>query len=173
MPLVSVIIPVYNTERYLAESIESILAQTFTDFELIIVDDGSSDRSPEIIREFERRDERIRVTRFAQNAGEWKARTAGLAAARGEYIAWQDSDDISLPERLERQARFLQANPEIGAVGVFAHVVTEGLQPTYDREPPERHAENHTESLCWRLHRRLCARFHDGAADPVPGSRRL
>ena len=140
-PRVSVIIPVYNTEKYVGEAIESILAQTFTDFELIIVDDGSSDGSPEIIREYEGHDARIRVIRFARNAGEWKARSAGLAAARGEFIAWQDSDDISLPERLEKQARFLQANPDTGAVGVYARVVTEDLQPTYDREPPAGHAE--------------------------------
>ena len=139
-PLVSVVMPVYNTELYLAEAIESILAQTFTDFEFIIVDDGSRDRSPAIIRSYAERDPRIRLVQLAENAGEGPARIAGLAAARGEYLAGQDSDDISLPQRLEKQARFLQANPDVGAVGAYTRVVSEDLQPLYEREPPVRHA---------------------------------
>ena len=141
MPLVSVIMPVYNTEKYIAEAIESILAQTFTDFEFIIVDDGSEDNSAEIIRAYAARDDRIHFVQLAANAGQGAALSAGLAAASGEYVASQDSDDIILPERLEKQVRFLSANPDIGAVGVYAHVVTEDLQPKHDREPPVRHAE--------------------------------
>ena len=141
MPLVSVVMPVYNSELHLAEAIESILAQSFTDFELIIVDDGSRDGSPAIIRAYAERDPRIRIIRLAENAGEGPARSAGLAAANGEYLAGQDSDDISLPERLDKQARVLQSSPEIGVVGVYTCVVSEDLQPIFQREPAERHAE--------------------------------
>ena len=140
MPLVSVVMPVYNTEKYLAEAIESILAQTLTDFEFIIVDDASQDRSAVISRSYAERDSRIRLIELAQHAGQFPARSLGLAEARGEFLVGHDSDDLCLPDRLEKQARFLQSNPEIGAVGVHARVVTEDLQPMHNREPPERHA---------------------------------
>ncbi len=140
-PLVSVVMPVYNTEKYLAEAIESILAQTLTDFEFIIVDDGSSDGSPAISRSYAERDSRIRLIELPDNLGDGPARGAGLAAAGGEYVAWQDSDDISPPDRLDKQARFLQSNPAVGAVGVHAHVASEDMQPMHDRVPPVRHAE--------------------------------
>ena len=141
MPLVSVVMPVYNSELYLAEAIESILAQTFTDFEFIIVDDGSEDNSAAIIRQYAERDPRIQLLRLEENRGHGAARNLGLAGAKGEYIAGQDSDDISLPERLGRQVRLLQSQPEIGAVSVYARVVSEELNPVYNRESAQRHAE--------------------------------
>ncbi len=128
-PSVSVVMPVYNGEKYLAEAIESILAQTFSDFELIIVDDGSTDGSGEIIRSYEKRDKRIRTIEHESNLGEPFARNSGLAAATGEYITSMDCDDISLPRRLEKQAAFLNVNPRIGAVGIDGHYVTEDLKP--------------------------------------------
>ncbi len=128
-PPVSVVMPVYNGEKYLAEAIESILAQTFSDFELIIVDDGSTDGSGEIIRSYEKRDKRIWLIQQESNLGVSVARNTGIAAAAGEYIAFTDCDDISLPRRLEKQTAYLNANPRIGAVGVAAHIVTEDLQP--------------------------------------------
>ena len=127
MPLVSVVMPVYNTELYLAEAIESILAQTFTDFELIIVDDASQDGSTEIMREYQRRDERVRTLRQARNMGVSHARNRGIDAARGQVIAFMDSDDVSLPTRLEKQFRYLQENPEVGAVGVRSKMVNYDL----------------------------------------------
>ncbi len=141
MPLVSVLMPVFNSELYLAEAIESILWQTFADFELIIVDDGSEDNSAEIIRSYAARDDRIRFVQLLVNRGEGGARSACLAAAKGEFVTGMDSDDISLPDRLRKQVSFLQSNPQIDAVGVYSHVVTEDLRQQYDREPPERHAE--------------------------------
>ena len=141
MPLVSVVMPVYNTELYLAEAIESILSQTFTEFEFIIVDDGSEDRSAEIISAYAQRDARIRVIQHRENKGLCASRIAGFAVAKGDFFTTQDSDDISLPQRFAKQARFLQSNPEVGVVGVFAHVVAEDLRPMHDREPPEGHAE--------------------------------
>ena len=140
MPQVSVVMPVYNTELFLAEAIDSILAQTLTDFEFIIVDDGSEDNSPAIIRSYADNDSRIRVIQLPENVGEAGARNAGLAAARGEFYAAMDSDDVSLPDRLRKQAKLLQASPEIGAVGVHCRVADENMRPRYDRHPPERHA---------------------------------
>lgn len=127
MPLVSVVMPVYNADKYVAEAIESILAQTFADFELIIVDDGSHDRSPEIIREYARRDDRVRFLRQERNQGVSCARNRGIDAAGGEFLALMDSDDVSLPTRLEQQLRFLQQNPDIGVVGVGAKKLNQDL----------------------------------------------
>ena len=126
-PLVSVVMPVYNSEKYVAEAIESILGQTFSDFELIIVDDGSQDRSPEIIREYERQDDRVRLLRQEGNMGVATARNRGIDEAGGEFLALMDSDDISLPTRLEQQLRFLQENPDIGAVGVRSKMANHDL----------------------------------------------
>ena len=140
MPLVSVVMPVYNTEKYLAEAIESILAQTFSDFEFIIVDDASQDGSAEIARGFAKRDSRVRLLQHGENMGAAAARNTGLYAAKGEFFAAHDSDDISAPERFQKQVRLLQSQPEVGAVSVHARVVTEDLQPIYQREPPAAHA---------------------------------
>src|SRR6516162_2388311 len=96
-PIVSVVMPVYNTEAYLADAIGSILAQTFTDWELICVDDGSSDCSLDVLRRYERADSRIRVI-SRSNTGVARARNEGMALARGRYIAAMDSDDVALAE---------------------------------------------------------------------------
>ena len=114
-PRVSVIMPVYNSENFLKESISSILNQTFSDFELLIGEDGSTDRSIEIIREFS--DDRIRVIRNEKNLGIPRTLNRMIQASKGEYIARQDSDDISLPARLAKQVDFLDKNPEIGLCG--------------------------------------------------------
>ena len=132
--------PVFNSERFLAEAIESILTQTFTDFELIIVDDGSTDGSADIIRAYAEQDSRIRFVQLAENMGDAGARNASIARASGEYITGMDSDDISLPERLQKQVDFLQTNPEIGGVGTHADVVCEDLQYIFSRRPPQKHA---------------------------------
>ena len=142
MPLVSVIMPVYNGEKYLAEAIDSILVQTFTDFELLIVDDGSQDNSAEIIRSYEKRDSRIRFFQLERNVGSAAARNRGIASASGAYIALMDCDDVSLPKRLQKQVDFLQANPEIGAVGVCGQAVNEDMTKLlYDLNVPERHCD--------------------------------
>ena len=140
MPVVSVVMPVFNGEKYVAEAIESILTQTFTDFELIIVDDGSRDRSAEIIRNYEARDERIRCVTLEQNTGEAGARNRGLEAASGEFVTSMDSDDVSLPERLGKQVDFLQAHPAIGAVGTEAQLTDENLNPLHLYGVAENHA---------------------------------
>ena len=140
MPLVSVIMPVYNRELYLGEAIESILSQTFTDFELIIVDDGSTDRSPDIIRDYQSRDDRLRFILLQQNGGQAAARNRGIDEANSRFIAFMDSDDVSLPDRLRRQVSFLQQNPDIGAVGTYAQATSHDLSPTFVRRLPCDHA---------------------------------
>ena len=133
--------PVYNGEKYIAEAIESILTQTFTDFELIIVDDGSQDGSWEIIRSYAARDDRIRIIQLEHNMGLSNARNRGIAAANGEFITSMDCDDISLPERLRKQVDFLQARSDIGGVGVNAIKVSEDLSETIlEYRLPERHS---------------------------------
>lgn len=115
-PRVSVIMPVYNGERFIAEAVDSILKQSFDDFELIIVDDASSDRSWSIMSAYAARDPRIRLVRNPANLGEARARNAGLAVAEGDYIAVQDADDISFLDRLAIQVAYLDAHPQAGAV---------------------------------------------------------
>jgi len=115
-PRVSVIMAVYNEESFLAEAAESVLAQSFTDFELIISDDGSTDRTLEIAHALAERDpERIQVLRAERNQGKPFALNRALARHRGEYVAWLDGDDVMLPGKLERQVRALDGDR--GAAG--------------------------------------------------------
>lgn len=109
--------PVYNAAKYLSDAIDSILAQTLSDFEVIAVNDGSSDGSAGILDAYSKRDSRIRVLDQPSNRGISAARNIGLMAARGRYIAVMDSDDVAFPRRLEKQVEFLKANPEIGVCG--------------------------------------------------------
>ncbi|MGF1523653.1 MAG: glycosyltransferase [Leptolyngbyaceae cyanobacterium] len=112
-PEISVIMSVYNgSPNYLRESIDSILQQSFTDFEFIIIDDCSSDDSGSILSEYASRDRRIRLFRNEQNLGLTKSLNKGLSLAQGDYIARQDADDISLPTRFEKQVAWLEAEAE-------------------------------------------------------------
>jgi glycosyltransferase involved in cell wall biosynthesis len=113
--MVSIIIPTYNRERLISRSVKSVLNQTYQDFELIIVDDGSTDNTGELVAGFD--DGRIRYIRHEQNRGEAAARNTGIKAARYDYIAYQDSDDEWLPEKLARQIELLEnASPRVGVV---------------------------------------------------------
>lgn len=114
-PLVSVVIPAHNAGRWLAETIGSVLAQSFDDLELIVVDDASSDDTAAVARAAA--DSRLRLIQNPGNLGVSATRNNGLAAARGEFVAFLDADDLCLPHRLERQVRFLKENPEVGLVG--------------------------------------------------------
>lgn len=105
-PVISVVMSVYNCERFLAEAVDSILNQTFRDFEFIIINDGSTDRSEEILGSFARRDNRIRLVSRA-NKGLAASLNEGIALARGKWIARMDADDIALPNRFERQLEWL------------------------------------------------------------------
>jgi glycosyltransferase involved in cell wall biosynthesis len=119
LPKVSIITPAYNASRYLAETIESVLAQTMTDFEMIIVDDGSTDATATIAQDFADRDSRIMLIR-RQNAGISASRNLAIQAARGEYIALLDSDDRWMPTFLEAQLSILSRDPTIDAVSCNA-----------------------------------------------------
>ena len=116
-PTVSVLMPVYNAAPYLAEAIESILSQTFGDFEFLIIDDGSADDTAQIAESYAQRDQRIRLVRHAENQGQTARLNQGLALARGRYIARMDGDDISLSERLGQQVAFFDSHPGIGVCG--------------------------------------------------------
>ena len=115
---------VYNGARHLRGSVESILGQTFTDFEFIIVNDGSTDASPEILAEYGSRDERIRVLDQG-NRGLTQSLIRGCDEARGQYIARQDADDVSSPQRLADQAAYLDAHPEVSFVSSWAEALTD------------------------------------------------
>ena len=114
---------VHNGEKYLREAIESILNQTFTDFEFIIVNDGSTDDSLEIIQSYN--DERIKIINNEKNIGLTKSLNKALKAARGEYIARQDADDISLPNRFEEQVKYFEEHPETALLGTNNYFIDE------------------------------------------------
>ncbi len=116
-PKVSILMCVYNGEVHLREAMESILEQTFKDFEFVIVDDGSTDSSWQILTEYSTEDSRIVLIRNEENLGLEKSLNKGLAATQGEYVARQDADDISLPNRLQLQTNFLDTHREVGALG--------------------------------------------------------
>jgi len=112
-PLVSVVMPAYNAEKYISEAIESILNQTFKDFEFIIINDGSTDSTPNIIDKYARLDKRIIVLNNEKNLNIAESRNRGVEIARGKYIATMDSDDRALPDRLKNQLEFLESNKDI------------------------------------------------------------
>jgi glycosyltransferase involved in cell wall biosynthesis len=116
-PQISVVLPVYNAEKFLAKAVESLLQQTYSNFELIIIDDGSSDSSPDILRHYAEVDQRVKVYRQPSNMGLIAALNRGCELAQGRYIARMDADDISTPQRLEKQLTYLDANPDVGVVG--------------------------------------------------------
>jgi glycosyltransferase involved in cell wall biosynthesis len=114
-PKVSVLMPVYNGEAYLNDAIESILTQTYKDFEFLIINDGSTDASDKIIRSYN--DQRIVYIYHKTNRGVSHSLNTGLARAKGKYVSRMDCDDISMPDRVEQQVRFLEKNPDYGLVG--------------------------------------------------------
>lgn len=116
-PKVTVLMPVYNTEKYLREAIDSILNQTFKDFEFLIINDASTDRTREILQSYH--DPRIKVINNRKNLGLAKSLNKGLKIAKGKYIARMDADDISLPERLKKQIRFMEKNQSVGLLSSF------------------------------------------------------
>lgn len=111
MKLVSVIVPTYNVERYIAATVKSVLAQSYSQFELLIIDDESPDRSVEIVQQFQ--DPRIKII-HQKNRGLAGARNTGIRHAQGDYLAFLDSDDLWLPEKLEQHVQHLEQNPQVG-----------------------------------------------------------
>ena len=125
-PLVTVLMAVYNGEAYLEEAVESILAQTYQTIEFLIIDDASTDRSPEILQAYQ--DQRIKLLRNEANLGLTESLNVGLAQAQGKYIARMDADDVSYPQRLAQQVAFLEIHPEIGLCGTWAMDLNKGTQ---------------------------------------------
>ena len=122
-PKVTVFIPVYNCERYVGAAIDSILAQTFSDYELLLIDDGSTDRSLDIMQAYT--DPRVRVACNERNLGIPRTGNIGLQLARGEYIALLDNDDVAHPKRLEKQVAFLGRHPDYAQIGSWERAMDE------------------------------------------------
>lgn len=112
-PVVSIIVPAYNAERFIARSLQSALRQTYRDIEVIVVDDGSTDGTRDIVQSYD--DPRI-VYRYQENQNQSAARNHGIAVSRGTYVTFLDTDDFYLPEKVEKSVRFLQENPSFGIV---------------------------------------------------------
>ena len=132
-PAVSVIMPVYNVERFVVQAIRSVYAQSFQDFELIIVDDGGSDRSVALCEAMA--DHRTRILHHA-NRGLAGARNTGIAAARGEFVALLDSDDMFAPDKLATHVALLRANPDVGVCYAGAELIDEADRPVGIRQRP-------------------------------------
>lgn len=132
--------PVYNGGQYLAESVKSILKQSFKEFEFIIINDGSNDQSPAILEDFAKKDDRIRLI-HQDNMGLIKTLNKGIYFSSGKYIARMDADDISLPDRLQKQIAFLENHPEVGFVGTGCHIIDETSSVIGERIYPVRDEE--------------------------------
>jgi glycosyltransferase involved in cell wall biosynthesis len=137
---ISVIMPVYNTERFVAETTESVLAQTFSDFEFIIVDDGSTDGSLAILQNFAKRDSRVRVVSRG-NKGLVATLNEGLALARAPFVARMDADDLCDPRRFELQLKAFNEDPRLVAVGCCANAIDEFGNHLGDYSTPTTHQE--------------------------------
>jgi glycosyltransferase involved in cell wall biosynthesis len=116
-PILTVVMPVYNGEKHIIEAIESVINQTFKDFELIIINDGSLDTSVEKILSI--KDKRLRFIDLPKNKGIAYCRNLGIEESRGEFLAWTDCDDLNLPTRFEKQISFLENNPEFDGCGTW------------------------------------------------------
>lgn len=134
--LVSVIMPNYNCGAYISESIESVLSQSYPNWELIVVDDCSSDNSAEIVRAFCSACPKIHLVELAENTGASNARNKGISLAQGEYIAFLDSDDIWLPEKLSMQVQFMKENSYAFSCASYAVISEDGASKGVVKRPP-------------------------------------
>ena len=124
MPKITVLMPVYNCELYIREAIDSILNQTLTDFEFLIIDDASTDKTVEVIKTYN--EGRIKLVVKPSNTGYTNSLNYGLQVAKGEYIARMDGDDISFSERFAKQVAFLDANPDVVLCGSWFSIIDSG-----------------------------------------------
>jgi glycosyltransferase involved in cell wall biosynthesis len=145
-PTITVLMSVYNSEMHLREAIESILNQTFRDFEFLIFNDASTDNSPNILQEYALDDKRIRLVDNKVNLGLTQSLNKGIELARGEYIARQDADDISFAHRLEKQLSFFEKHPEVGLLGSHFIEIDEHGKRVKLHNPPQGNFQ-----LLWRL----------------------
>ncbi|NMB47900.1 glycosyltransferase family 2 protein [Candidatus Kuenenbacteria bacterium] len=135
---ISVLMSAFNAEKYISQAIESILKQTCDDFEFIILNDGSTDKTREIIQNYTKQDKRIRLINNNKNFGLTRSLNIGLEEARGKYIARIDADDLSEPERLQKQYEFMEANPEYALAGSWVKIIdSEGREMTVRKLPTD------------------------------------
>lgn len=140
-PLVSVVMPAYNADKYIRSAIQSILEQSYPYLELIIIDDASTDHTFSIARTFQF-DPRIKLLQNPKNEGIVFSRNRGIAASKGKYIAILDSDDIALRYRIEHQVQYMQKHPELGAIGSYYHVIDGGGKRKTSIKVPIRAIDN-------------------------------
>lgn len=124
-PLISIVLPVYNAEKFLKEAIESILTQSYTNYEFIIINDCSTDASWKIIQEYKQKDDRIVAIKNNINLKLSKTLNKGISLSKGKYIARMDADDVSMPDRFEKQVSFLEANNDVGIIGSNIIIINE------------------------------------------------
>ncbi len=136
-PLVTVLMTVHNGEPFLAEAVKSILGQSFSNFEFVIVNDASTDNSADLIAGWG--DPRIRLVRNLSNLGQVRSLNIGLRLARGRYVARLDQDDIARPRRLEHQADYLEAHPDAALVGTWCRFIDHAGHPVGYFRPPSEH----------------------------------
>ncbi|MCJ8013885.1 glycosyltransferase [Paenibacillus sp. KQZ6P-2] len=141
MPKVTVLMPVYNTVKYIEDAVESILGQTYKDFEFLIIDDCSNDGTQEYLEEL--KDPRIKLIRHSRNKGLVYSLNEGVELAKGKYIARMDSDDISSPHRLKKQLEYLEKHPDVGVLGTYMTLFHNG------QKIPK--PKTHDEICCWQL----------------------
>jgi glycosyltransferase involved in cell wall biosynthesis len=140
MPKVSVIASVYNGEKSMRDAIESILNQTFNDFEFIIVDDCSDDSTPDILNDYLRRNSRIRIIKNEKNIGLTKSLNKAINEAKGEYIARMDCDDVALSDRLEKQVDYMEKNPDTVLLGTaYYEIDKDGKELAQNQYPSMDH----------------------------------
>lgn len=126
-PLVSVIVPCYNAEPFVEEAVRSIMTQSYSNLEIIVLDDCSVDKTGDILRQLELEDSRIIYSRNSTNLKLIETLNKGIALAKGAYIARMDADDVSMPSRLGKQVEYLEANPDCGVVGTFGEYLHDNL----------------------------------------------
>jgi glycosyltransferase involved in cell wall biosynthesis len=156
MPTVSVIMAVYNAQRYLAEAMDSVLAQSFGDFEFLIIDDGSTDRTTQILRDYAAKDDRIRLI-VRENKGQTPSLNEAVELARCELLARMDADDICLPHRFAKQVEFMQSHPQVVLLG-GAYAMIDGagrlltmIEPPRDNATLQEHALSGRTPICHPL----------------------
>lgn len=132
-PLVSVVMPVYNSEKYVETALDSILNQTYSNFEFIIIDDCSSDKTFEILESYKKKDRRIVLNRNKKNIGVTKSLNKALELAKGKYIIRMDADDWAFPERFELQIELMENNPKVVVSGAYIEICDSKLRTKYIR----------------------------------------
>jgi len=134
-PILSVVMSVYNGEAFLREAVDSVLGQTFGDFEFIIIDDGSTDQTPQILCDYAKREPRVRVF-HQRNQGRAEALNSGVDLATAPLIARMDADDVSFPQRFEQQVEFMRTRPEVGLLGAAVDIIAQDGRKIGAHQPP-------------------------------------